>query len=49
MIKYADADKAEVLSSDEHKRIESGLKKLGKRSVQDLDEIQRKYLLDSSE
>ena len=49
MTKYADAEKAEVLTPDEHQRISKGLRKLGKASVQDLSEDERKHLLDSSE
>lgn len=47
--KIQSVEHAEVLSSEEHQRIESGLRRLGKRSVQDLTEDQRKRLLDSQE
>jgi hypothetical protein len=50
MTRYADVEKAEVLTSDEHQRIAKGLRKLGKKSVKDLTPAERKrLLLDSSE
>ena len=49
MTKYADVESASVLTDDEHQRIESKLHKLGKHSVKDLDEDERKQVLDPSE
>ncbi len=49
MTRYADVEKTEVLTSDEHRRIAKGLRKLGKRSVKDLTPEERKRLLASSE
>jgi len=47
--KTQSVEKAEVLTPDEHQRISKGLRKLGKVSVQDLTEAERRRLLDSSE
>lgn len=47
--KYQSVEHAEVLSEEEHARIAKGLRRLGKTSVQDLSEDERKRLLDSSE
>jgi hypothetical protein len=47
--KTQSVEKAEVLTPDEHQHISKGLRKLGKTSVQDLSEAERKRLLDSSE
>jgi hypothetical protein len=44
--KYADIEHVEVLSPEEQERIERGLHRLGKRSVRDLDEDERRQVLD---
>lgn len=49
MTKYQSVEKAEVLTPDEHRRIETGLRHLGKTSAQDLSEDQRKQVLDPPE
>jgi hypothetical protein len=46
--KTQSVEKAEVLTPDEHQRISKGLHKLGKVSMQNLSEAERKLLLDSS-
>jgi len=48
MTKYADVERAEILSEDEQTRINKGLRQLGKTSAKDLTEDERK-LLSSSE
>jgi hypothetical protein len=45
--KTQSVEKAEVLTPDEHQHIFQGLRKLGKTSVKDLTEVERKRLLDS--
>ncbi len=49
MTKYQSVEHAEVLSEEEQARINQGLRRLGKKSAQDLSEAERKRLLDSSE
>jgi hypothetical protein len=49
MTKYQSVERAEVLSEEEQARINQGLRRLGKTSVQDLSEDERKRLLGSSE
>ncbi len=45
--KYQSVEKTEVLSEEEHKQVESKLHKLGKTSMTELDEDERKELSDS--
>jgi hypothetical protein len=47
--KIQSVEKAEVLTPEEHQRIESKLHRLGKHSAKDLSEDERKRLLDPSE
>jgi hypothetical protein len=49
MTKYQSVEKAEVLTPDEHRRIEAGLHRLGKTSAQDLTEEQRQQVLSRPE
>lgn len=49
MTKYQSVEKAEVLSPEEHERIGSELRRLGKTNAQDLTDSERKRVLDSSE
>jgi hypothetical protein len=48
-MKTQSVEKVEVLTPAEHQHISKGLHKLGKTSVQDLSEAERKRLLESSE
>lgn len=43
--KIQSVEKSEVLSPDEHRRIQSGLHKLGKTSAKDLTESERTQVL----
>lgn len=45
--KYQKVEKSSVLSKDGHKHVEGALRKLGKRSVSELDEDERKNLTNS--
>lgn len=49
MTKYQSVEKAEVLSPEEHQRIGTELRRLGKTNAQDLSEAERKRVLDSSD
>lgn len=50
MTRYADVENTEVLTPVEHQRISKGLQKLGKRSMKDLlDEERKRLLADLSE
>lgn len=49
MTKYQSVEKAEVLSPEEHERIGTELRRLGKTNAQDLTETERRRVLDSSE
>lgn len=49
MTKYQSVERAEILSEEEQARINQGLRRLGKKSAQDLTEDERKRLLSPSE
>jgi len=47
MTKYQSVEKAEVLSPEDHERIGTELRRLGKTNAQDLTEAERRLVLDS--
>lgn len=49
MKKYQSVEHAEILPEEDQQRINEGLRRLEKKSAQDLSEAEREHLLDSSE
>lgn len=49
LTKYQSVEKAEVLSPEEHKYIETKLHRLGKTNIQNLTDDERRRVLNSSE
>lgn len=49
MTKYQSVEKSEVLSSEDHERIKTELRRIGKTNVQNLTDDERRRVLNSSE